>query len=85
MGPNCWNFLGNSLTIRDCPELRGCLGLFNSGIFSLNHVLDVNKCREWVVGRFQNMGSNYGKYFWTFGLSVNPQKNQWAACVEIVL
>ena len=23
-------------------------------------MLDVNKCREWVVDRFQNMGPNWG-------------------------
>ena len=84
MGPNCWNFLGNSLTIRDCPELRGCLGLFNSGIFSLNHVLDVNKCREWVVDRSQNMGPSYGKFFGHLGLSVNAQELIWAVMLEFI-
>ena len=36
-------------------------GLFGSlilEIWHLNHVLDVNKCREWVVDRSQNMGPN---------------------------
>ena len=41
----------------------GAVWVFNSRIFALNHVLDVNKCREWVVDQSQNMGPNYGD-FW---------------------
>ena len=44
-------------------------GLFGSlilEIWHLNHVLDVNKCREWVVDRSQNMGPNCLEFgdFW---------------------
>ena len=55
MGPNCWNFLGNSLSSRGCPELRGCLGLFNSGIFELNHVF---------IGKRSGMGRTIGPKTW---------------------
>ena len=37
-------------------------------------MLDVNKCREWVVDRSQNMGPNYINIFGRLGQSVNAQK-----------
>ena len=36
MGPNCWNFLENFLSGRDCPE--NCCGLL-CGIYELNSML----------------------------------------------
>ena len=55
-------------------------GLFGSlilEIWHLNHVLDVNKCWEWVVDRSQNMGPNCWNLE-TFGTAVNAQKTEWA-------
>ena len=42
------------------------LGVVWVFLFHLNCfkcMLDVNKCREWIVDRSQNMGPNYGD-FW---------------------
>ena len=47
-------------------------------------MLDVNKCREWVVDRSQNMGPNYGKFFGHLGLSVNAQELIWAVMLEFI-
>ena len=68
IGPKTWDrivrtflrFLEMAVTAQ---KICGLFGSFNSRIFALNHVLDVNKCREWVVDRSQNMGPNYGD-FW---------------------
>ena len=62
----------------------GAVWVFNSRIFALKCMLEMRKCREWIVNRSQNMGPNYGKFFGHLGQSVTAQKNQWASCVEIV-
>ena len=67
IGPKTWDrivriflrFVEMAVT----AQKLGAVWVFNSRIFALNHVLDVNKCREWVVDRSQNMGPNYGD-FW---------------------
>ena len=66
--PKTWDrivgiFLENCWLAVTAQKISGLFGSFNSRIFALNHVLDVNKCREWVVDRSQNMGPNYGD-FW---------------------
>ena len=68
IGPKTWDrivgiFLRFSLVAVTAQKISGLFGPFNSRIFALNHVPDVNKCREWVVDRSQNMGPNYGD-FW---------------------
>ena len=47
-------------------------------------MLDVNKYREWVVDRSQNMGPNYGNIFGHLGQSVNAQKLMWAVLWEFM-
>ena len=37
-------------------------------------MLEMRKCREWVVNRSQNMGPNYGKFFGHLGPSETAQK-----------
>ena len=58
--------------------------VLNFRIYALNLVLDVNKCREWVVDRSQNMGPSYGKFFGHLGLSVNAQELIWAVMLEFI-
>ena len=48
-------------------------GLFGSLILKIWHfkcMLDMRKCRKWVVDRSQNMGPNYGDFFDILGQSV---------------
>ena len=63
-------------------------GLFGSLIFEiwhLNHVLDVNKCREWVVDRSQNMGPNCLEFLVIFLTSVTVQRVGCCLCGDLVL
>ena len=63
-------------------------GLFGSlilEIWHLNHVLDVNKCREWVVDRSQNMGPNCLEFLVIFLTSVTVQKVGCCLCGNVVL
>ena len=50
-------------------KVGGCL----CGNFALKCMLDMRKCREWVVDRSQNMGPNDGKFFGHLGQSVKPR------------
>ena len=62
-------------------------GLFGSLILEIWHLkcmLDMRKCREWVVDRSQNMGPNYGNIFGHLEQSVNAQKLMWAALWEFM-
>ena len=48
-------------------------GLFGSLILEIWHLkcmLDMRKCREWVVDRSQNMGPNCGEFLGILGQSV---------------
>ena len=48
-------------------------------------MLEMRKCREWVVNRSQNMGPNYGKFFGHLGQSVTAQKNQWLLVLKMCI
>ena len=48
-------------------------------------MLEMRKCREWVVNRSQNMGPNYGKFFGHLGQSVTVQKVGCCLCGNLVL
>ena len=37
MGPNCWNFLGNSLSSRAAQKISGLFGCFQFTKIALNH------------------------------------------------
>ena len=43
----------------------------------------MEKGREWVVDRSQNMGPNYRNIFRLFRLAVTVQKNQWAVVLKL--
>ena len=60
---NFWDFSRMAVTARIFVD---CLGLC-VGNFAIKCMLDVNKCREWVVDRSQNMGPNYGNIFGHLG------------------
>ena len=48
----------------------GAVWVLNSRIFALKCMLDMRKCREWVVDRSQNMGPNCGEFLDILGQSV---------------
>ena len=63
MGPNYWKFLEIFSSGRDCPEHLWAVWVFNFGNLAFKIcMLDMRKCREWVVDRSQNMGPNCGDF-----------------------
>ena len=57
---NFWDFSRMAVTAQNICGLFGSLIL---EIWHLKCMLDMRKCRKWVVDRSQNMGPNYGD-FW---------------------
>ena len=75
----------NSLDTWDNPGLpRKISGLLVLKL-CIKVYIDVNKCREWVVDRSQNMGPNCLEFLVIFLTSVTVQKVGCCLCGNVVL
>ena len=67
IGPKTWDrivgiFLRFSLVAVTAQKICGLFGSLILEIWHLKCMLDMRKCREWVVDRSQNMGPNCGEF-----------------------
>ena len=75
IGPKTWDrivgiFLRFSLVAVTAQKICGLFGSLILEIWHLKCILDMRKCREWVVDRSQNMGPNCGDFLDILGQSV---------------